>query len=228
MILGSILKPQSACVRSIGISTQLIGNTEKLANQAMHRSGGGQRFREIKVNFRHPVMAVVMRHEGPHVKYLISVKTAPDRIMDDQAILSLRAEAQALLPCVEIWRAGVEDPLDDAFIDSQTLRDEIADRTIDQREFASYCNARNLSAFNELQEIEPTSAQRFLISLWGQGVFTVAFPVDEGASRTAYARLVEFARERDLQLLSVVPGAHGRIDLNEPGTLPPGWHSWVR
>ena len=29
------------------------------ANQAMHRSGGGERLIEIKVNSRHPVMAVV-------------------------------------------------------------------------------------------------------------------------------------------------------------------------
>jgi len=161
-----------------------------------------------------------------NLKYLIAVKTAPDRTMDDQAILSLWAEAQEAIPCGEVWKASVEDPLDEAFIDSQTLRDEIADGKIDPWDFISYCEARSMPAYDERQNIVPTSAQGFLTSRLGQGVFVVAFPLNEAAARMVFARLVDFAKERELQLLSLAPGA-GMIDLKEPGTLPPRWHNWL-
>jgi hypothetical protein len=54
------------------------------------------------------------------VKYMIVAATAPGRTLDEQAVLSLRAAAQEEMPNVEVWRASVEDPSEDAFIDSQT------------------------------------------------------------------------------------------------------------
>ena len=160
------------------------------------------------------------------MKYRIRVKSQPSRSMDDQAIISLRAAAQAALPSATVYRASVEDPEEEAFIDSQTLLDEIACGNIDASDFISYCEAFKLPAYDEHQDIVPTSAQRFLISLWGQGVFGVTLPLDEAAARIAYAGLVDFAKARDLQLLPLMPVGVDRIDLTEPGTLPPGWHDW--
>jgi hypothetical protein len=157
---------------------------------------------------------------------MILAKTAPGRTLDDQAILSLRAAAQKAMPTVEIWRASVDDPLDDAFIDSQTLRDEIADGKIELRDFMAYCESRHIDAYDENRDIVPKSAQSFLISLWGQGVFGVAIPLDEAVAREAFARLIRFAEESQLHLVSMVAGG-GIIDLEEPGALPPMWHGWI-
>jgi hypothetical protein len=156
------------------------------------------------------------------VKYHLCVKTYPGHRLNEFEIRSVQSAASTRIGITGLYRSNDGDV---AYIDAQTLEDELTSGNFSLTDFESFCESSGFAERSEKGGFNPAAAQAFLEHKWGQEIFTVELPTAEGSACETYAALINFTREQRFRLWSPMPGI-GDIDLSTPGRLPPLWHHY--